>query len=73
MSENSASLVKVFLEANTKQDLIRKQLANNIAHSKRFIYDTPMKDGRKWIVWYFGEVGEDFILKGIRKMNDRSS
>ena len=39
------------------------QLLNNAAHSTRFIYGDPMRDGRKWITWYFGEVGPELLKR----------
>jgi len=44
--DNKLTLIKVFLQAKTKEELVVKQLRNNMAHGLRFIYDTPMKDGK---------------------------
>ncbi len=63
--------MKLFLESNTKEELILLQVRNNLAHSKRFIYDPPMRDGKKWIAWYFGMVDEmAFMQEAFNKVKE---
>ena len=63
-------LVKLFLEANTKEELIALQIVNNLKHGMRFIYDSPVKDGSKWVVWYFGMADEAGIFeKSMEKVS----
>ena len=65
MSENSPTLVKVWLEAKNKKDLVTKQLMNNHAHSMRFIYGDFIKEGRVWVTYYFRDLGNELIKKEI--------
>ena len=62
-SDRSPGLVKLFIEASTKEELVVLQIRNNVINNTRFIYDTPMKDGDKWVAWYFGQVDETVIIK----------
>ena len=69
MSENSPTLVKVWLEAKSKKELVSKQLMNNSAHSMRFIYGDFIKEGRLWVTYYFRDLGQELIKK---ELNDSS-
>ena len=69
MSESSPTLVKVWLEAKSKKELVSKQLANNGAHNMRFIYGDFIKEGRLWVTYYFRDLGQELIKK---ELNDSS-
>lgn len=50
------SEVKLYLEASSKDELIQKQVDNNNFHSMGFVYDSPIKEGSKWVVWFTANV-----------------
>lgn len=52
----SPSLVQVFLEAASKKELIRLQHLNNLQNNKMFNYQNPIKDGKKWVTWYYADI-----------------
>ena len=52
--------VKLFLEASSKEELVKKQIENNRLHGYGFKYDAPMKEGKKWVVWFTANVAEYF-------------
>lgn len=75
--ENNLFLVKVFIEASSKDELISLQLKNNFVNGFRFMYGDPVKEGKSWVVWYFADVGRHVIgdalkeqLKKDREPND---
>jgi len=51
-----------FLEARTKQRLVRAMLLNNLKHSMEFNYFGIQKDNGKWIVWYRWPVDRSNII-----------
>ena len=53
--EFNPNRVNIFIEAETKSDLIELQLINNAFNGKAYNYQTPMKDGDMWIVWFFAD------------------
>ena len=48
-----SSLVQVYLEAKTKNELIILMAQNNAKHSCFFRYSTPTKENKKYITWYY--------------------
>ena len=50
--------VNIFLRANTPEELVAIQLANNAINGMQYKYQTPMKDGSKWIIWFFADIEE---------------
>jgi hypothetical protein len=52
------SEILLFLEAKTKEELIKKQFENNLKFQTSFVYTNPMKDGDRWIIWYTANVSE---------------
>lgn len=46
------TLIPVFLEAKSKKELVSLMLKNNLTHGMHFRYMPPLKDGKKWVVWY---------------------
>ena len=59
--------VMVFIEAPNKLELIQKQVATNLLNQKMYNYTTPMKDGKKWVCWYFADVFNDKHIDGALK------
>ena len=56
----------LYLEASSKQELVKKQHENNRFHGTGFKYDTPMKDGKKWVVWFTANIAE-YLKKEANK------
>lgn len=63
MSEISITLVPVFIEASSKEELIAKMVATNNMNGKRYNYMPPLKEGNKWVVWYYADVETDKNLE----------
>ena len=55
---SSRTNVNIFLKANSPEELVRIQLANNALNGMQYKYQTPMKDGKSWVVWFFADVTE---------------
>lgn len=58
-------MVKHFLEANSKEEMMQKQLENNLKRQMYFDYSDPIKDGSKWICWY----NDDLMKSGFKNDN----
>lgn len=65
--ENNLFLVKAFIEASSKEELISLQLRNNVANGFRFIYGDPVKEGKSWVVWYFADVSRHMIGEALKE------
>lgn len=50
--------IPIYLEAKTKNELINEMLKNNQKNNKHYQYKTPMKDGDKWVVWYYEDAAK---------------
>ena len=50
--------VNIFLRGKTAEDLVKLQLANNALNGIQYKYQTPMKDGASWVVWFFADIRE---------------
>ena len=48
--------VNIYLEAKSKDELIAQQILNNNVNQVEYGYQTPMKDGSKWIVWFTADL-----------------
>ena len=46
----------VFIQADTKEDLMREMLKNNLKHNTYFPYRDIQKDGKTWIAWFEADV-----------------
>lgn len=42
---------------------MRLMQANNIVNGKSYSYQTPVKEGKVWVVWYYGIIGDDKPIK----------
>ena len=49
------NIVNIYIEADTKVELIELQLINNALNGKAYNYQTPMKDGDTWVAWFFAD------------------
>ena len=63
------TLIPVFLEANSKKELVKKMLRNNLTKGFHFKYFSPLKDGKKWVVWYYKDIKDEIngAIRPIRK------
>lgn len=55
MSEYNPNLVNIYIEASSKDSLIKLQALNNLVNSKAYNYQTPYKDGESYIVWFYAD------------------
>ena len=58
MAEISAmtSLIPLFLEAESKEELIKNMLLNNKVNAKKFNYMQPVLEGKVWVVWFYADI-----------------
>ncbi len=49
------NLVNIFIEASNKENLIKLQVLTNGVNGKAYNYQTPLRDDKKWIVWFFAD------------------
>lgn len=47
--------IPVFLEAKTRVELMRLMWGNNIINNRAYNYMSPLKDGKKWVVWFYAD------------------
>lgn len=45
-------MIKYFLEADSKEELVTAMAQNNNVFGSGFTYDMPMKYGQKWVTWF---------------------
>lgn len=45
----------LYIEAKTKDELVKAMLINNMAHSAHFRYFDIQKDGSKWVAWFYAD------------------
>ncbi len=55
------SLVMVWVEATSKENLVALQRYTNQINMRAFNYVNPYKDGNKWIVWFYADPTRDTI------------
>ena len=50
-------LIQIYLEGNTKDDIIRLQYLNNQVNAIKYNYVPPIeqKNG-KWVVWFYADI-----------------
>lgn len=53
MSEHNPNRIPIYLEASNKQTLIMLMILNNNMNGKSYNYMQPLKDGSKWVVWFY--------------------
>lgn len=55
------SLVLVSIEASNRDNLIALQNYTNNLNYRAFNFQSPMKDGTKWLVWFYADISRDKI------------
>ena len=50
------SLIPLFLEASKKEELIGLMWQNNTVNMRAFNYMPPIKEGKKWVVWFYADI-----------------
>ena len=55
MDTFNPNLVNIYIEASTKDNLIKLQAMNNMVNAKAYNYQTPYKDGKKYVVWFYAD------------------
>jgi hypothetical protein len=63
MEKPNETLIPVYIEASSKQNLIQLMLYTNRVNSRSFNYQTPMKEGKKWVVWFFADLESTTIVQ----------
>ena len=48
--------IPIFLEADSMKTLVGLMWANNVINGKGYNYMSPLKDGKKWIVWFYADI-----------------
>lgn len=59
------TVLPIYLQAKTKDELIAKMIKNNLGKGKHFKYFSPIKDGSNWVVWYYADVKDEMIREAI--------
>lgn len=57
------NLLPVYLEASSKDKLIKLMLLNNEVNASSFNYQTPAQEGSKWVVWFYADLNRHNIPK----------
>ena len=60
-------LIPVFLEADSKKELMLKMLLTNKLNAKSYNYMSPLKDDNKWCVWFYANLKS---YKSVEDLND---
>jgi hypothetical protein len=60
-----------YLIANTKDELIRLMLKNNVDNDKEYGYFDIQKEGSQWVAWYYDSIKpiEDRNAKQSSRIN----
>ncbi len=51
------------MEASSKENLVKMQILTNQINGKAYNYQTPQKEGSKWVVWFFANWQDHTALK----------
>lgn len=70
MNNNKIQNIPVYIDADSKDELIKKMLSNNLINQKVYNYQTPVKEGRKWVVWYYADVYNDKHVDKLKMPSD---
>lgn len=49
-------LIPMYLEAKTREELMRLMWANNYANHMKFNYMEPRLENKKYIVWFYADL-----------------
>ena len=63
MEISKTTIVPVFIEAKSPEALIEKMMTNNHINGKAYNYFQVMKDGKRWLAWYYGDPFNDRKVK----------
>lgn len=61
--DHNPDRVPLYLEASSKDKLILLMQAMNVVNAKSYNFQTPTKEGSKWVVWFYGILGREVIIK----------
>jgi hypothetical protein len=50
------SIIPIYLEAQKKDELMQLMYANNAINGRAFNYMNPIRDGKKWVVWFYADI-----------------
>lgn len=53
------NLVPMMISASTSQKLELLMQLNNSINAKNYNYMNPIPMGKKWVVWYYGDIFQD--------------
>jgi hypothetical protein len=62
------SLIPVSIEAKTRSELSGKMLENNLKLGFFFRYFDIQKDGKRWIAWYYADIGKHVMRHQIKRV-----
>ena len=48
--------IPVYLEADSKDELMRKMFLNNQLNGTKHNYMQPVLEGEKWVVWFYSDI-----------------
>lgn len=57
-------MVKMFLRAKTPEEIIAKQIEQNLKDGITHKYQEVIKDGKGWIIWYLADATK-FVKKPL--------
>ena len=61
------SLIPLYLEASSKDDLIKMMLLNNKINARKFNYMQPMSEDGGWVVWFFADIENYTPINNLSK------
>jgi len=53
------SLVLVSIDASSRGNLVAMQNYTNNINGRAFNFQSPMKDGSRWVVWFYADITRD--------------
>jgi hypothetical protein len=55
-NEFNPAVIPLYLEADSKELLIEMMYLNNTINGRAFNYMPPIKEGKRWVVWFYADV-----------------
>lgn len=62
------TLIPVALEAKSRSELSTRCFENNIKFSAFFRYFDFQKDGKRWVCWYYADIGRQIMDTQIKRV-----
>ena len=59
------SLIPVFIDSESKEELIKKMFLTNQLNGKKYNYMQPMKEGNSWVVWFYADIENYKTVDGL--------